>query len=236
MGISLKIKCERKRLGLTQESLAEKLDVSKESVGRWEREEATPTLDNCLQLRNVLGVTLDYLLKDSIETKYKYDEYVKLGEAILTSVEEEFPVDFFSKYSIFSKESNMVLPKRSVQIFLSTLDDDEKRKDMYKITKEFLYKWYKFNKINYLLPKEFKRNMALLNIDIFSSDEIGKIGMKNDIYPEKPALFLRDLLLNRLEKRCNLSKYEDQIEDFTAYKLTLKNSNGEIFHPVSKYR
>lgn len=61
----------RKGSGLTQNDLAEKLDVSRQAVSRWEMGTAKPDIDNLVALSNVLGVTLDYLLKgeESLEIR-----------------------------------------------------------------------------------------------------------------------------------------------------------------------
>lgn len=80
MGIHLKIREERKIKGMTQEQLAEKIGVSTKIIVQWENEKYTPSLENLKRLRTEFGITLDYLLKDNIELKSRYDNYVKLGE------------------------------------------------------------------------------------------------------------------------------------------------------------
>ena len=57
----------RKKNGWSQEELADKLDVSRQSVSKWEGAQAVPNLDKILQLSELFGVTTDYLLKDEIE-------------------------------------------------------------------------------------------------------------------------------------------------------------------------
>ena len=89
MGIHLKIIEERKKKKMTQDHLAEKIMVSTRTIVKWENEEVLPSLENCKKLRTVFGVTLDYLLKDSIELKCKYDECVKLGEKVLELANED---------------------------------------------------------------------------------------------------------------------------------------------------
>lgn len=53
----------RKRSGMTQSDLAEKLDVSRQAVSRWEMGTARPELENLVALSELFGVTLDHLLK-----------------------------------------------------------------------------------------------------------------------------------------------------------------------------
>ena len=57
----------RKRNGWSQEELADKLNVSRQAVSKWEATQTTPDLEKILQLSNLFGVTTDYLLKDEIE-------------------------------------------------------------------------------------------------------------------------------------------------------------------------
>ena len=53
----------RKKAGLSQEELAERIGVSRQAVSKWERAEASPDTDNLIALAEVYGVTLDELIK-----------------------------------------------------------------------------------------------------------------------------------------------------------------------------
>lgn len=57
-----KIQTLRKQRGLTQEQLAQRLEVSRQAVSRWELDESLPETANLLPLGEVLGVSLDTLL------------------------------------------------------------------------------------------------------------------------------------------------------------------------------
>lgn len=57
----------RKKNGWSQEELADKMNVSRQAVSKWEAAQTTPDLEKILQLSNLFGVTTDYLLKDEIE-------------------------------------------------------------------------------------------------------------------------------------------------------------------------
>ena len=57
----------RKKLGWSQEELAEKMNVSRQAVSKWEGAQTIPDLGKVLQLSQLFGVTTDYLLKDEIE-------------------------------------------------------------------------------------------------------------------------------------------------------------------------
>lgn len=57
----------RKKSGLSQEELAEKMNVSRQSVSKWEGAQSIPDLDKILALSKIFGVSTDYLLKDDFE-------------------------------------------------------------------------------------------------------------------------------------------------------------------------
>ena len=54
----------RKEKGWSQEEFAEKLDVSRQAVSRWENETAQPDAQNILRISKLFNVTSDYLLND----------------------------------------------------------------------------------------------------------------------------------------------------------------------------
>lgn len=58
----------RKEAGLSQEGLAEKLDVSRQAVSRWENEGILPDCPNLLALSRLFGVSTDYLLHDDYQS------------------------------------------------------------------------------------------------------------------------------------------------------------------------
>ena len=57
----------RKKNGWSQEELAEKLEVSRQAVSKWESAQSVPDLNRVLLLSEVFGVPTDYLLKDELD-------------------------------------------------------------------------------------------------------------------------------------------------------------------------
>lgn len=57
----------RKKNGWSQEELAEKLGVTRQSISKYEGEQSIPDLDKILKLSEIFGVTTDYLIKDELE-------------------------------------------------------------------------------------------------------------------------------------------------------------------------
>lgn len=68
--ISEKIKERRIKAGLTQEALANALNVSPQAISKWERSVAVPDISMLVPIADYFGVSVDYLLRDeSTETK-----------------------------------------------------------------------------------------------------------------------------------------------------------------------
>ena len=61
----------RKKKGMTQEELAEALQVSRQSVSRWEMDAAFPETDKLIKLSKLFECSIDFLLNDSIQESEK---------------------------------------------------------------------------------------------------------------------------------------------------------------------
>lgn len=59
----------RKKAGWSQEELAAQLNVSRQSVSKWEGAQSVPDLEKMLRLSSLFGVSTDYLLKDDMEAE-----------------------------------------------------------------------------------------------------------------------------------------------------------------------
>lgn len=57
----------RRKNGWSQEELADKMEVSRQAVSKWESGQTMPDLERILRLSSLFGVTIDYLLKDGTE-------------------------------------------------------------------------------------------------------------------------------------------------------------------------
>ena len=67
MTLGEKIKEARKQAGLSQEQLAEKMNVSRSAVAKWETDKGLPDIDNLRYLSKLLSVSVDYLIDDGEE-------------------------------------------------------------------------------------------------------------------------------------------------------------------------
>ena len=57
-----RIAAERKKLGLSQEALGEKMGVSRQAISKWESDGAVPEIDKLIAMSKLFGVTLGWLL------------------------------------------------------------------------------------------------------------------------------------------------------------------------------
>ena len=74
----------RKKAGYSQEELAQQLNVTRQSVSKWEGAQSVPDIEKILQISKLFGVTTDYLLKDEMgEPEYAESEPTALRRVTL---------------------------------------------------------------------------------------------------------------------------------------------------------
>lgn len=67
MNLSAKLQLLRKKNGLSQEELAERVGISRQAISKWESGQSTPDLNKLILLSEIYNVTIDSLVKDSDE-------------------------------------------------------------------------------------------------------------------------------------------------------------------------
>ncbi len=80
---------ERKKNGWSQEELAEKLNVTRQSVSKWEGAQSVPDLQRILEMSKLFGVSTDYLLKDELEPAARAEAADNAGDTPLRLVSME---------------------------------------------------------------------------------------------------------------------------------------------------
>jgi len=70
MTLAEKISLLRRQKGWSQEELAEKMDISRQSVSKWESGQSIPDLDKIIKISDIFAVSTDYLLKEDKEEDY----------------------------------------------------------------------------------------------------------------------------------------------------------------------
>ncbi|WMC92584.1 helix-turn-helix domain-containing protein [Kineothrix sp. MB12-C1] len=95
-----KILSLRKNNGWSQEELAEKMNVSRQSVSKWESAAAIPDINRILELAKLFGVTTDYLLKDDLEMTV-YSDTDETEDLVRVSLSEMN--DFLNNKAIYGR-------------------------------------------------------------------------------------------------------------------------------------
>lgn len=73
MTFSEKLRSIRKRAGMSQEKLAEKLGVSRQAITKWETDAGLPDIENIMAISALFGISIDELLSNEKETKKPSD-------------------------------------------------------------------------------------------------------------------------------------------------------------------
>ena len=79
MNVGEKIKKIRKMAGMTQEELAEKMNVSRQTISKWEKEISSPDLESAIALCELFEISLDDLVKGEQSVK---EEKISLQDMI----------------------------------------------------------------------------------------------------------------------------------------------------------
>lgn len=106
----------RKKSGMTQDELAEKLGVSRQSVSKWEGAQSTPDLARILKLAEIFSVSTDVLLKDELELEQNISSENIETVSVKAHVETEPPLR-----PVSMAEAVEYLEKNSKKAFLVAL-------------------------------------------------------------------------------------------------------------------
>lgn len=94
--ISAKIQDYRQKINLTQEGLAEQLDVSRQSVSKWELGQTLPEVDKIIAMSKLFGVSTDELL-DMPVTPQSRDNLLKMGAVYLVTKNLPKAITFYER-------------------------------------------------------------------------------------------------------------------------------------------
>ena len=205
MLFSEKLKLFRTTSGLTQEELAEKLNVSRQAITKWESGDGIPDIENLKQLSILFNVTIDELVKEDkiikVNGKYLYKEELDIDHT------KHFDIKVSSGYEINIKPNN----EEKVRIELYS-DEEEKIKELYKI--KFDNKYDRLD-INISGKSEFKD----IVINMYLPEKyISEIELKSKI----KVLNIFDLELKKLE-------YDGELKY-----LNVNNSKGRVVLNTTK--
>lgn len=97
MSIGSRIQQFRIYNGLTQEQLAEKLGVSRQSVSKWEMEQALPEIDKVIMMSRLFSIGTNEILLEEEDIKKIRPQEIHLGSVYLIAREFEKSIAFYEK-------------------------------------------------------------------------------------------------------------------------------------------
>lgn len=202
-----KLKMLRKESKLTQEQLAEKLNVSRQAITKWEVGDGVPDIENLKQISKVFNITIDELVKEEknvqIEEKKKYN-YIK-----------ELEIDHTKHFDINvckMEEINFVrTDEEKVKIELLS-DKNENLKNSFNI--------------------EFDNHYNKLDIDITNNGKNSDI----TVYIYLPQKYIDDIEINTKVKTMNIENLEIEKLEFNGILkyMNVKKAKGTIVLNTSK--
>ncbi len=205
MQFSEKLKMLRKENGFTQENLADKLNVSRQAITKWESGDGIPDIENLKQISILFNTTIDELVKEEKEITIDKN-YKEVYELEIDHTKHfDINIDMINELSIEpSKEEKIVLEVSS--------NEEENLKDSFKVKFDDIY-----NKLD--IDVKNKKKISDISIKMFLPQKyIDEIELKSKM----KTLNISDLELNKLEYDGNL-KY-----------LNVLNSKGKIVLNTTK--
>lgn len=101
----------RKQRDMTQMELAEKLDISRQAVSRWEQGTSEPSTENLVSIGKLFGVPVDDLVNDAIQ--------LQTGSAVLVAeAEEKETPEKHNKYCILKIVGIVLFAIAAVVLFV----------------------------------------------------------------------------------------------------------------------
>lgn len=116
----------RKQAGLSQEDLANELNISRQSVSKWEQAQSFPDLDKIIQLSTFFNVSTDYLIKDEIENgeDIKLQEFSNIRKISMAEAREF--LDLKKKYApLVSLGVSSFITSPVILLILSSLAEEK---------------------------------------------------------------------------------------------------------------
>ena len=126
MTLGQKLKEIRKRFGLSQEQLAEIMNVSRQAITKWENDLGLPDVSNLQELSKVFGITVDYLLNDenqlpalSMKKELDKDKYNNKLTMFSNVLKEYYPEPW--KIYVLRREKKMNVVEKIIDFFVEIM-------------------------------------------------------------------------------------------------------------------
>ena len=151
----------RKENNITQEELANKLNVSRQSISKWESGLSLPEISNLLLISEIFNCTIDsLLLEETTSLEIPNESFATFGERLIylrkkNHMSQELLSDALgvSRQSIFKYERNLIYPDLDKIIKISNLYNcsiDYLLKEKENINEQFIEEKKKNNQLDFL--------------------------------------------------------------------------------------
>lgn len=198
MTFSEKLKSIRKKAGMSQEKLAEKIGVSRQAITKWETDSGIPDIDNMMALSELFNISLDELLSNE-KTEKKQTDY--LYESVT-----EYDIDNIKRYDMNLGGANTFV--------LSGYDGEKIRVRLASNTLSAIQSDFKV---------KIDDNKNHIDIDISR-----KNGMTEADAKEQVTIFvlLPNKYIDRIEATINAGKIE--VKDLSCESLELETKTNNV--------
>lgn len=202
-----KLKILRKGNNLTQEELAEKLNVSRQAITKWESSDGTPDIENLKQISILFNTTIDELIKEDkvvaseIKEQYSYIEELEIDHI------KHFDIHICKIYEL------NIMPNSEEKVKIELLSNEQENlENVFKVKFDNLYN--------------------RLDIDIKEKEQIKDVSI-NIYLPQK---YIDEIELNSKIKELNISDLDFRKLEYDGdlKYLNVKKSKGRIVLNTSK--
>ena len=202
-----KLKILRKGNNLTQEELAEKLNVSRQAITKWESSDGTPDIENLKQISILFNTTNDELIKEDkvvaseIKEQYSYIEELEIDHI------KHFDIHICKIYEL------NIMPNSEEKVKIELLSNEQENlENVFKVKFDNLYN--------------------RLDVDIKEKEQIKDVSI-NIYLPQK---YIDEIELNSKIKELNISDLDFRKLEYDGdlKYLNVKKSKGRIVLNTSK--
>ena len=100
----------RREKGYSQEQLADYLNVSRQAVSKWEADQTMPALDKLVQIADIFGVSVDYLIRENAIQEEK-------NKTVVTTTDDSTMMEQFNELKTIMRERNIYDYKSKTKVF-----------------------------------------------------------------------------------------------------------------------
>lgn len=241
MNLNEKIKSLRKNKGLTQEGLAEELNVSRQAITKWENGIGIPDIENVKAISTLFEISIDELLKDDMTI----EKNTKICETIFT---KEIDIDHSKKFDIKIDKSGietLTILKSNEEKVRIDIESEEITKELADIKIDDLYNRMDINiklknckdaKIIICLPEKYINDIELdANIKTLNLKDINIINLE---YDGKLKYLNVEKSKGKIVLNTTCSDVEVKYDEFDGgLEVNIINSTARVKLPVdSKYK